>query len=83
MYVASPGPGGTPALALKPVPGLRQLAIKYGTMDYIDSPIDFNNYVGVTYQRRFANGTNYVEDLRCFQSPCPCLHCRGIRAMAF
>ena len=39
-------------------------AIKLGTMDYIDSPIDYNNFNGVTWQRRFANGTNYVENIQ-------------------
>lgn len=40
-----------------------QLAIKLKTMDYIDSPIDFNDFMGLTYQRLFSNGTNYVETL--------------------
>eukprot|EP00055_Hartaetosiga_balthica_P014901 m.84877 g.84877 ORF g.84877 m.84877 type:complete len:433 (-) comp8722_c0_seq5:1030-2328(-) len=39
------------------------LAIKLETMTYIDSPVDYNNYMGVTYQRLFPNGTNFVETL--------------------
>eukprot|EP00730_Choanoeca_flexa_P017630 TRINITY_DN8513_c0_g1_i1.p1 TRINITY_DN8513_c0_g1~~TRINITY_DN8513_c0_g1_i1.p1 ORF type:complete len:564 (+),score=126.97 TRINITY_DN8513_c0_g1_i1:170-1693(+) len=39
------------------------LAIQLQTMGYIDSPIDYNNFEGLTYQRRFDNGTNYVEKL--------------------
>jgi len=30
---------------------------------YIDSPVDFNDYYGLTYYRDFGNGTNYTEKI--------------------
>ena len=32
-------------------------------MTHIDSPIDYNDYDGTTYFRKFANGTMHVETL--------------------
>jgi N-acetylglucosamine-6-sulfatase len=39
------------------------LANGAGSMTYIDSPLDYNNYDGVTYYRRFPNGTQFTEQL--------------------
>ncbi|EDQ84767.1 uncharacterized protein MONBRDRAFT_29950 [Monosiga brevicollis MX1] len=46
-----------------------KLAMSYKTVDYIDSPLDYNNYVGVTYQRYFPNGTNYTRYTLCHTIP--------------
>jgi hypothetical protein len=40
-----------------------QLASDWNTMTYIDSPINYNNYMGTTYWRYFPNGSYYTETL--------------------
>ena len=40
-----------------------QLASEWNTMTYIDSPINYNNYMGTTYWRYFPNGSYYTETL--------------------
>eukprot|EP00051_Salpingoeca_urceolata_P035879 m.31809 g.31809 ORF g.31809 m.31809 type:complete len:655 (+) comp9844_c0_seq2:42-2006(+) len=40
-----------------------KLATELDTMDYIDSPLNYNDYDGLTYWRKFPNGTQYVESL--------------------
>jgi len=38
-------------------------AVSANSMSYIDSPLDYNNYMGTTYFRYFPNGTTYTENL--------------------
>ena len=30
---------------------------------YIDSPVDYNNFMGKSYWRKFPNGSSYTEDV--------------------
>jgi N-acetylglucosamine-6-sulfatase len=37
------------------------LYTKWGSLSYIDSPVDYNNFMGTAYWRKFENGSSYTE----------------------
>jgi N-acetylglucosamine-6-sulfatase len=39
------------------------LATKWSSMEYIDSPLKYNNYMGTTYFRKWPNGTQVMEEI--------------------
>lgn len=40
-----------------------ELMTKEGSASFMDSPLDYNNFMGRTYYHDFGNGTSYVETL--------------------
>lgn len=43
--------------------GVLKEASTWGTMDYIDSPINYNDFMGLPYWRKFQNGTYFTETI--------------------
>eukprot|EP01065_Artemidia_motanka_P018565 TRINITY_DN2188_c1_g2_i1.p1 TRINITY_DN2188_c1_g2~~TRINITY_DN2188_c1_g2_i1.p1 ORF type:complete len:727 (+),score=159.33 TRINITY_DN2188_c1_g2_i1:105-2183(+) len=50
------------------LPELKKI-VQYGSATYIDSPVDYNNFLGLSYFHLYENGTTYTEKFSFSDAP--------------